>query len=339
MGYEVHVAVNKEVPIQWADRVIVLPFDKKYLSLKNVKAIFQARKLLKAQQYAKICIHTTLASTIIRVAALSINARPRIYCIVHGYLFNLNNRLKKWFYLIPEKITASVSDIVMVMNCEDYEIATRYKLYKDKLCYINGMGINSSRFKSVSVDQKANHKKKLGYKEDDFLFVYAAEFSKRKNQKLLIRAFSKVRFEKAHLLLAGDGKSLKECKALVKELELMYRVHFLGYVHDIPSLYTACDAVVSTSLIEGLPFNILEAMGCGLPVIASNIKGHRELIEHQKNGLLFETENEEELISNIEEMCYLSSEHRLSYGQMGKEMSKKYILDSVFSQIINAYSE
>ncbi|MGE4272451.1 MAG: glycosyltransferase family 4 protein [Desulfitobacterium sp.] len=339
MGYEVHVAVNEEVPLQWADKVIALPFAKSYLSFENIKAIYQALKLLKRENYEKVSIHTTLASTIIRIAALFLKDRPRIYYIVHGYLFNLDSGPKKWLYLIPEKIAASVSDIVMVMNHEDYDIAQKYKLYKYKLCTIDGMGIDPSRFKFVSAADKGMRKKELGYKEDEFLFVYAAEFSKRKNQKLLIRAFSKCKLESAHLLLAGKGKTLQECKALAQELGQMERIHFLGYVNDVPDLYTACDAVVSTSLIEGLPFNILEAIGCGLPVIASDIKGHRELIDNKGNGLLFDVKSEMNLTPSLEELYYCSADQRLCYGQAGKEKTARYCLDSVFNQIMSVYTK
>lgn len=339
MGYEVHVAANESFPIQWADKVFALPFYKNLLSSKNLLAIYRARRLLKAHRYEKINTNTTLASTIMRIAALFVKNRPRIYHIVHGYLFNLDFSLKKYLYLIPEKIVASVSDIVMVMNHEDLEIAERYKLYKDKLYYINGMGVDPLRFKYVSPQEKSEHKTRLGFASDDFLFVYVAEFSVRKNQKLLIDAFVKCRLEKAHLILAGDGKTLDECKQLAKLHGQTAEIHFLGYVNDVPALYTACDAVVSTSLIEGLPFNIIEAIGCGLPVVASNIKGHRELVDQHVNGLLFQDQSEQELITCLNEIYNCSSDQRSLYGQAGNEKSKTFLLESVLDRVVNIYTE
>jgi len=339
MGYEVHVAANEKVPIKWADQVFAISFDKKLLSPKNMLAIFQARKLLKAQNYEKISTNTTLAGVIMRVAAMFVKHRPRVYHITHGYLFNLNSGLIKYLYLIPEKIVARVSDIVMVMNHEDHEIARKYKLYKDKLYDVDGMGVDPARFKTISPQEKCKQKKRMGFASDDFIFVYAAEFSKRKNQRLLIDAFAKCRLEKAHLLLAGDGKILDECKQLANELGLTNKMHFLGYVNDVPNLYTACDVVVSTSLIEGLPFNIIEAMGCGLPVVASDIKGHRELVDHNVNGLLFQDQDEQELITCLKEIYTCSDDQRLLYGQAGNKKSKAFSLDRVFDQVMNIYSE
>lgn len=337
MGYEVHVAANETVPIKWADQVFALSFDKNLLSPKNVLAIFQARELLKAQHYEKINTNATLAGVIMRVAAMFVKHRPRIYHISHGYLFSLDSGLKKYLYLIPEKIVVRVSDILMVMNHEDLEIVKKYKLYKDKLYYIDGMGVDPSRFKPNSPQEKCEQKKRMGFASDDFIFVYAAEFSKRKNQKLLIDAFAKCRVEKAHLLLAGDGKTLNKCKQLTEQLGQTNRIHFLGYVNDVPNLYAACDVAVSTSLIEGLPFNIIEAMGCGLPVVASNIKGHRELVDQNVNGLLFQNQNEQELITCLKEIYTCSHDQRLLYGQAGNEKSKAFLLDRVFDQVMNIY--
>lgn len=333
-GYEVHVAVNEKVPIKWADKVFALPFYKSLLSIKNILAMFQARKLLKKYHYEKVITNTTLAGVIVRVAALLLKSRPRIYHIVHGYIFNADSGIKKYFYLIPERIAAMVSNVVMVMNHEDYEMAQKYRLFKDKLCYIDGMGVDPARFKIVSPKEKIAYKKQLGFKEDDFLFVYVAEFSKRKNQKMLINAFAKCKLEKAHLLLAGDGKLLDECKRLVNNLGQTERIHFLGYVKDVPSLYCACDCAVSTSKAEGLPFNIIEALGCGLPVIASDIKGHRELIEHNINGYLFKIHDEKKLKHSMEFVFNQQSSDKINIQQNGIIKAKKYELTRVYEKII-----
>ena len=61
-------------------------------------------------------------------------------------------------------------------------------------------------------------------------------------------------------------------------------VDFLGYRNDIAKILSVCDIAVASSLREGLPVNIMEAMACGLPVIASENRGHKELIQNGVNG-------------------------------------------------------
>jgi glycosyltransferase EpsD len=297
MGYEVWIAANSNESIPCADKVIALPFCKSFFSFKNIEAIIYARKLIKHEKFDVISTHTTLASAVVRLAVLLLHEKPKVFCTSHGYLFHEDDGLKKWVYLLPEKICACVTNVLMVMNHEDYEIAQKHRLYKDKLYYIDGMGIDLKRFTPVTNDERLEIRKKLGFSKNDFLFVYAAEFSKRKNQSLLIHAFANVcsQIPNAKLLLAGDGVLLKECEMLAKKLNVDKQIQFLGYIDDMRGLYASCDVCVTTSRIEGLPFNVMEGMACGLPVIASDIKGHRELIDDGVTGLLFESENQKEL--------------------------------------------
>lgn len=315
-GYEVWVATNEQKPIPYADFVVALPIQKKFTSIQNIKAIFEVKKLMKAQNFDIVSTHTTLASAIIRMAVLLLHNKPKVFCTVHGYLFNENDGLKKWFYLLPEKICAPITSVLMVMNHEDYGIAQKHKLYRDKLYYINGMGIDLTKFKPATPEERVFARKAIGLSKDDFVYVYAAEFSKRKNQEYLIRAFAESckGNPQMKLLLAGNGTLLNHCKKLAHQLGTGQQIRFLGYVYDMQQLYAACNVCVSTSLCEGLPFNILEAMACGLPVFASDIKGHRELVEDNK--MLFRLESsvmlERQLLTVFKHSENLAEKHNLS---------------------------
>ena len=106
MGYEVHVAVNEAAAVQWADKVMKLTFYKSLISPRNIYAIFQSRRLLKTERYDKISSNTTLAGLVVRISALFLKKRPRIYHIVHGYHFNLNSGIKKYISKSDCKLTA-----------------------------------------------------------------------------------------------------------------------------------------------------------------------------------------------------------------------------------------
>ena len=123
---------------------------------------------------------------------------------------------------------------------------------------------------------KRERREKLGYKDDDFLLFYAAEFNKNKNQQFLIKALAEIKdsIPNARLLLAGEGLLQDSCKKLASELGVDHMVEFLGYRNDIVNLLPMCDVAVASSLREGLPVNIMEAMACGLPVVATKNRGH-----------------------------------------------------------------
>jgi glycosyltransferase EpsD len=337
-GYEVWVIADKCDQIPYADHVVGLSFQKKILSLQNIKAIFSTRKLLKEQNFNIVSTHTTLASIIVRMGVMLIKKKPKVFNTCHGYLFGENDGLKKLIYLIPEKICAYVTNVIMVMNHEDYIIAKKYKLYKDKLYYINAMGIDLSKFVPLTDELRQTIRYTKGFDPKDFLLIYAAEFSKRKNQKLLIKAFASTckKMPNAKLLLAGNGTYLGDCKTLVKELGVIDQVQFLGYVNDMNNLYNICDASVTTSLIEGLPLNVLEAMAIGLPVIASNIKGHRELLETGTYRYLFEKDNQKELEEKMIEM-YKNRDQIRGLGESLKKEVPKFRIEQVLDRIIGIY--
>lgn len=342
IGYEVHVAVNEKADIAFADRVIKIPFFKNIISPKNLFAIYKLRKLIKTEKYAKISSNTTLAGLVVRFSLMFLKDRPLLYHIAHGYHFNHKQGLKKFIYLVPEKIASYVSDHVMVMNHEDLLMAQKYKLYRHKLHYIDGIGISTSRFKTITAEEKRMLRSRMGLTDDDFVFVYIAEFSKRKNQELLIKAFSNCNLKNCILLLAGDGKELNNCKKLVNKLNQSDRIRFLGYVDDVPSLLAACDAAVSSSRSEGLPFNIIEAMGCGLPVIVSDIKGHRELVEHGKNGLLFENDNICKLTECMITLYSMNLKQQSlfrEFGTAGSKRVEKFTLENVLPKVMNIYND
>jgi glycosyltransferase involved in cell wall biosynthesis len=96
-----------------------------------------------------------------------------------------------------------------------------------------------------------------------------------------------------------DTNSFEYLKKLIEDFELSEEIKLLGNREDIPELLSLSDLFILPSRFEGLPLSLLEAMASKLPVIASNISGTAELIEHEKNGLLFESENHLDLADKI----------------------------------------
>ena len=338
MGYYVTACVNEPCTLPFADEIAVIPFEKNITSPENIKNIIRAYRLLKKQHYDAVSLHTTLASLILRAAIrlLPKNQRPKVFYTCHGYLFRKNDGMHKWKYLLPEKLCAAVTDVVMVMNREDEQIAKQEKLHKHKLEFIPGMGVDFRRFELEQT--KENLRSKYEINENAILFVFAGEFSERKNQQELINAF--VRAEKqmpyAKLLLAGNGALQSECERLAVQKGLKDKIVFTGHITNIPALYRICDVCVSASKIEGLPFNIMEAMYCKLPCIASKIKGHEDLILHGQTGYLYETEIE---LAEYMVRLYRDKVTRTRLGENAKQAVYAHSLDVVQNEIMQIYKE
>ena len=137
------------------------------------------------------------------------------------------------------------------------------------------------------------------------------------------------------LLLPGSGARLEACRALADELGVAERVRFPGQVRDIPVWLGAADIAVSSSRSEGLPFNIMESMACGLPVVASDAKGHTDLIGPE-NGLLFPRGDEAAFAAAVRKLA-ADAGLRARMGQAGREKMQRYALDAVLPQVMEQY--
>ena len=338
MGYQVVLCAEKETDQLPADGTKIVPFQKHMTSMKNLKNILQIRKILKKEKFLAVSVHTTLAAAIVRAAILLLPRakRPKVFCTCHGYLFHAGDSLGKWKYLLPEKLCTSVTDVLMVMNREDYQIAEKHRLYREKLFLIPGMGVEFRRFDLPQ--SKAELRQQYGIAAEEVLFVFAGEFSERKNQQLLVSAFARVagQMPKAKLVLAGEGALQDACRQQAVQLGIAEQIQFPGHVENMPVLYHCCDVCISASKIEGLPFNIMEAMYCELPCIASRVKGHEDLLHHRQTGYLYETETE---LAAYMVQLYQDRALRKQLGQNARQAVMAYRLDAVQPVIMQVYEE
>lgn len=335
-GWTVHAACGgKAMEIPYADEVTELPFKKSMWSPGNFRAAAALRGKIRREQYCLISAHTSLASFFTRLALWGLSERPAVANMVHGYLFDGGTpRLKRAALLAAERWTAPATDLTLTMNRWDYEAAERYHLGRS-VVHIPGIGVDFSRFDGVPAGARQALRKTLDIPEDAFVLIYAAEFSARKSQSVLIRAMDRLP-ERVTLVLPGEGTLLQECEALARRLGVAGRVRFPGQVGDIPRWYAAADAAVSSSRSEGLPFNIMEAMYAGLPVVASDVKGHRDLITDGETGLLYPYGDENACAERVGRLLD-SEEARRKWAQTAKDSVIQYSLERVFPAVWKEY--
>ncbi len=259
-------------------------FDKHFFSFRNLRSIFHIRKILRKERFDAIILHTTLAAFLVRAALVGLRHRPYVMNVVHGYLFGENPQgMKDRILLFCERLMRRLTDDIAVMNREDERIADRHRLCRGNVYFINGMG--------ASLEESAgwpNASMRAQYAdENDFVCLFIGELSGRKNQSFLIRAVKRLREEgiPIRLLLAGEGSERENLLMLVKELGLERSVRLLGSVSPVAPYLLISDLYVSASISEGLPFNIMEAMWCGLPIVASDVKGQSDLLEEYPQSL------------------------------------------------------
>lgn len=330
LGWEIHVACGgkyREIPC--ADRQFPLPLKKRYLSVANGKTLAVLHSLLREQQYDLVITHTSLASFFTRMAEIGVKPHPRTINVVHGYLFDDDTNFIKALVLKGAEFLASPeTDLILTMNRFDTRWAE--KAFPGKTVrFIPGMGVDEEKFSGLGKipGRDPSH--------ETFTLVYPAEFSKRKNQAMLIRALPLLP-EQVRLVLPGEGALLENCKALAKELGVEARVVFPGFVTDVGGLLAQADLAVSSSRSEGLPFNLMEAMLSGLPVVASRVKGNEDLVLDGETGLLFPYDDETAFASAVKQLLD-HAERREKMGAAGRSRAEEFCLSRVLPVVMDAY--
>ncbi len=310
-----------------------VPFTKRFFSPRNLGAALRMARELRRARYDLILTHTSLAAFFVRLAVLLTGKRDtRVVNTVHGYLFGESvSGLREKLLLAAERLTAPVTDDILVMNAEDERIARRYRLCRGQVARIPGMGVPPADLHPPTEQERAEARAALSIRSDAFVMVYAAEFSVRKNQRFLIENLSSLP-EDTVLLLPGQGDKLEECRALAKQLGLYERVLFPGYEDDPRVCLWAADVCVSSSHSEGLPFHVMEAMAGGIPCLLSRVKGHTDLAESGA-GLLFDDGDADAF---RREVLRLASDPALRrrLGRAAQEGFPAFRLDRVLPEVL-----
>ena len=340
-GFKVDCAcyINRDIDKELLDnntKIYNIPFSRNPLSPKNLKAFYKLINIQRENKYDIIHVHTPVASIYGRLLKLIYPNIKTIYT-AHGFHFYDGAPMLNWIIYYPiERVMANLTDMIITINDEDYE---RAKLFNIKETYkINGVGVDLSKY-STDCANKIEVREKLNLNEDDFVIIMIAEVNKNKNHKQMIDAIKILTdrgINNIKVICAGEGPILDEIKSYVDERKLQNNIKMLGYRNDINELIVACDIGILMSYREGLPKNIMELMACGKPVVGTDIRGIRDLIEHNVNGYLVNVGDSEDTADKIEKI-YREEAIFKNMSLNASEIIKNYSLDKVLNQLDIVY--
>lgn len=341
-GWEVHVAANGNIQLPYVTQKYNIPLQRSPISVKNFRAYKKLKSIIHQNKYNIIHCHTPMGGAIARLAARKMRREgTKVIYTAHGFHFCKGSTFINWLLYYPiERMLATTTDCLITINQEDYRLAVKHQFQAGNIKLVHGVGVDIERYIPVNESEKGQLRQKNGYHSKDFLMFYAAEFNKNKNQSFLIQSLAQLKNEVPHakLLLAGEGPLMKECKNIAAQLGVSSMVHFLGYRNDIASLLQMCDLAVASSYREGLPVNIMEAMACGLPIIATDNRGHRELINHNKNGWIIDCDDIKTMSERINSISK-SVKLQAQFGQRGRTIiTSKYSVNEVLKEKKEIYT-
>ncbi|MCR8925020.1 glycosyltransferase family 4 protein [Priestia megaterium] len=338
-GWEVHVAASGSMELPYVDQKYNISIQRSPFHMGNMKAYRELKTVIDENKYNIIHCHTPMGGVLARLAARKARKQgTKVIYTAHGFHFCKGAPPVNWLFYYPiEKTLARYTDCLITINKEDYQLATQHFKAK-RIEHVHGVGINTENFKPANEKEKIQLKKSFGYHPDDFLLFYAAEFNKNKNQQLLLQSLALIKDEIPHakLLLAGKGPLLENCRELAANLGIFHMVEFLGYRNDLQKIVPMCDVAVASSLREGLPVNIMEAMACGLPIVACSNRGHIELVQERINGYIVPANEYQTFSLRILEI-YRSKKLYRKMSMESKRIIRNFSLNQVTKELSNVY--
>lgn len=345
MGWETAVASRNDYEdpvdcvIPYCDTYYDIPFERLPWKPKNLTAYRMLKKIIDEGNFDLIHCHTPVGALVARLAALAARKKgTKVIYTAHGFHFYKGARLINWLLYYPvEWLLSLVTDVLITINREDYNQAKRTMKAK-RTEYVPGIGIDTSRFRG-NPEVYREKRQELGFRQEDFLLLTVAEMTKNKNHITHLHALSLLKqmpeFENMHYLIVGRGEEWAHLEESAKELGIADHVHFLGYRTDAPDLYRCSDLFLFMSFREGLSVALMEAMGSGMPVICTKIRGNTDLVEDGVSGMF--AENEPKAVAEAILQLYRDPRKRASYGAAAAERVALFDNENVHRQVKEIY--
>ena len=154
---------------------------------------------------------------------------------------------------------------------------------------------------NVQVNRAAK-RQEIGVPEDAFLVLSVGELNDNKNHQVVINAIAKLQNPRVHYAIAGVGDKKEELTRLAHSLGVSEQLHLLGFRKDIPQLNCSADVFCFPSIREGLGLAAVEALACGVPVIAAENRGTRSFIKNGENGFMCPHNTADEFVAALSEL-------------------------------------
>jgi glycosyltransferase involved in cell wall biosynthesis len=266
----------------------------------DVVALIKLYRLLKKGKYDIVHTHSSKPGVLGRIAAWLVGGHLIIHTI-HGFPFHdFMHPMKRHFYIVIERLLAKFTHKLITVSKLNQRKAIQLHIAPPEKFMNIYSGIHFDRFENISINK--NEKcREIGIDSNSKVIGMVGRLSTQKAPHFLINAVPTVlqHHPDARFIIVGDGELRPEIERLIKSLAIEKQVKILGYRSDIPELLMIMDIFVLSSSWEGLGRSLTEAMYLGRPVIATQVEGVPELVQHNKTGILVPPQNTQAIADAI----------------------------------------
>lgn len=337
-GWIVDVASGGVEDIPYCDRHIVLPIDRSPFKGDMIKGISLLKKEIKENAYDIVYCHTEVGGIVGRLAARTFRKRGvKVVKLDHGFYFYKGASWLTWAIHYPiDKLLSKITDTFITINKEDYNVV--HKHFVDcKSFIIDGIGVDPNKFVIENREQiRTEYRKDMNIPQNAIVLVYLAELIKNKNQTFLMDALKLALCKRKdiYLVLAGIDYTEGRFEKYAEKIGIKDNVRFLGWRSDVNKLYAMSDICTASSIREGFGLNLVEAMYCGVPIIASKNRGHTTIIRDGENGFLVNLGDVDEFADKIVLLAD-NADIRKQFVEVASKEKIKFSSDTIVNKLYN----
>jgi len=275
-------------------RHLPVSFTRRVSPLMDARAFLELLQIFRRERFTIVHTHQAKAALLGQSAARAAGV-PIVVNTLHGFYFHERTPpAKRAAWIALERMQALCSDRILSQNPEDIETAVQAGICRREHIEYLGNGIDLSRFNpdGLPPDSRRRMRADLGFPDDALVVGFVGRQVREKGILDLFAAFPRVkdRLPSARLLVVGPEEPQKAdavSAGTVTQYGIAEHTVCVGYRHDMPALYGAMDVCVLPSYREGFPRSPMEASAMGVPCVATNVRGCRQVVRPEENGLLF----------------------------------------------------
>lgn len=348
-GYEIHYASDFKNPVYEYDPeflkgegIALWPITlhkKPWHIITNAKGLRQLIKIIKDEDIDLIHCHNPVGGMLGRLAGFLSGRNPYVIYTAHGFHFFKGAPLSYWLIFYPvERFLAHFTDMIITINREDYDRASRFHLKKGgSVELLHGVGLNTDRFHPrESIRDEV--REELGIPNKGFHIVTAAELNTNKNQIVILEALNRLRDKDIYYSICGRGGNKAFLEKFIDENKLSSNVKLLGYRTDMERVLQSADVFAFPSKREGFGMAAVEALGCGVPVIAADNRGTREYMKNHENGIVCASDDVDEFMKAIITLKNASALRR-QYSDNALRLSRDFTKEAAYMTMCRIYKK
>lgn len=307
-------------------RIVYIPSLSRKINLKrDLISLWELYKIIRIHKPNIIETHASKAGVVGRISGFLAGV-PNIIHVNHGNVFDgYFSSFKSFIFVGIERVLGYLTTrIIILSNCQYEDLCYRYKIAPPHKFEIINIGIDQSEFLNVKKDQRSL-RGEFSTIEDNLFVGIIGRLSPVKNHRLFFESARIVlaKYVKVKFIVVGDGELGKELESFVIKLGIADHVIFLGWQEDLATIYAGLDIVALTSLNEGSPLTLIEAMASSTAVVATAVGGVRDTIIDGETGVLVPPSNAKAFSEAILGLLK-NSEQRKRLGQNGQQYAKKF---------------